>query len=453
MCKERNWPGWRFEGEAIRDYARGIHRDTIVELGMQTLKDGMQYSKLVERLPVTFRPFINEKLAGMDRLFEFERKSFETFLSFLENLTPGDFELLFKHVRTVEKKMNVERWTFSLQGETLENTSLLAHSPFYQEWRQAVQGVFDEVSRQTHSTSDQIANMKRRQLILIILPRFLPVKREIVWNDWPLQGRQLTLAPADFSNASCSETLLGKGDAGLLSIAARAPGNAAEDLWVLDADSTLKNALPEYGDVTRPTNPATYLSYAELAPFREVFRDRLNWVQKDLADADKVIATLRQTDVSGLCPRPIKNQIATREFVKELFLSGNGSVVFGNAFVQWAASEAFRRARPRVMVACFGLRNRPKPFTSIAILEDQEHTSPLPDTADPEGSAVDAQILARYIWLSASRYEEYENAVCLCVADSVPAIYAIAPLGHGLFGESEPMTVEKIRGIIEEWVS
>ena len=92
---------------------------------MQTLKDGTQYSKLVERLPVTFRPFINEKLAGMDRLFEFERKSFETFLSFLENLTPGEFELLFKPVRTVEKKMEVERWTFSLQGETLENTSLL----------------------------------------------------------------------------------------------------------------------------------------------------------------------------------------------------------------------------------------------------------------------------------------------------------------------------------------
>jgi hypothetical protein len=420
---------------------------------MQALKDGARYSKLVERLPVTFRPFINEKLTGMDKLFEFERRSFETFLSFLENLTLSEFELLFKPVRTVEKKMEVERWTFSLQGETLENTSLLAHSPFYQEWRQAVQGVFDEVAKQTHSTPDQMASNDRHRLILIILPRFLPVKREAIWNDWPMQGRQLTLAPADFSKASCSEILLGKGETGLLSAAASDPVNTAEDLWVLDADSTLKNALPEYGDATRVVNPAIYLSYEELAPFREAFRDRLNWVRKDLADADKVIATLRQTDVSGLCPKPIKNQIATREFVKELFLSGNGSVVFGNAFVQWAANEAFRRSRPRVLVACFGLRNKPKPFTSIAILEDQEHTSPLPDAADPEASAVDAQMLARYVWLSASRYEEYENAVCLCVTDSVPAIYAITPMGHDLFGESEPVTVEKIRGIIKEWIS
>lgn len=420
---------------------------------MHTLKDGTQYSKLVERLPVTFRPFINEKLSGMDRLFEFERKSFETFMSFLENLTPGEFELLFKPVRTVEKKMEVERWTFSLQGETLENTSLLAHSLFYQEWRQAVQGVFDEVSKQTHSTPDQIASNDRHRLILVILPRSLPVKRETIWNDWPMQGRQITLAPADFSHASCSEILLGKGGAGLLSVAASDPASTAEDLWVLDAESTLKNALPEDGVVTKANNPATYLSYDELTPFREIFRDRMNWIRKNLADADKVIAALRETDVSGLCPRPIKNQIATREFVKDLFLSGNGSVVFGNAFVQWAANEAFRRSRPRVLIACFGLRDKPKPFTSIAILEDQEHTSPLPDTADPEGSAVDAQILARYIWLSASRYEEYENAVCLCVADSVPAIYAIAPPGHGLLAESQPMTVEKIRGIIEEWLS
>ncbi len=419
---------------------------------MQTLKSGTRYSKLIERLPVTFRPFINEKLAGMVGLFEFEKKSIEAFLSFLENLTPNDFELLFKPVRTVEKKMNVERWTFSQQGETLENTSLLAHSPYYQEWRQAVQGVFDEASKQTHLSSDQIADLNRRRLIVIVFPRSLPVKKDTVWNDWSPEGRQLNLAAADFTNTSCSEILLGKGERSLLNIAASTSGHTAEDLWVLDADSTLVNSMHPSEYPKGAANSTTYLSYTELEPFRELFRDRLNWVQKDLADADKVIAALRQTDVSELCPKPIKNQIATREFIKELFLSGNGSVVFGNAFVQWAASESFRRARPRVLVACFGLRNKPKPFTSITILEDQEHSSPLPDTPDPEGSSVDARILARYIWLSASRYDEYKNAVCLCVADSVPAIYAIAPAELGLFEESEPMTIEKIRELIANWM-
>jgi hypothetical protein len=419
---------------------------------MQPVKDETRYAELVERMPITFRPFVNEKLASMSRLFDFERKSITHFLDYIEELSPGGFELLFKPVRTVEKKMGVERWTFSRQGETLENTSLLAHSPFYQEWRQAVQHVFDEVSQQTPSTADKSANLDQRRLILIILPRSLPVNKETVWNDWPLPGRQLTLAPADFTHTSCSEQLLGTGEAGLLGAAARYPGNTAEDLWVLDANSTLKDALPARPSAQASIPPSTYLSYEELAPFREVFRDRLNWVQKDLADADKVIAALRQTDISGLCPKPIENQIATREFVKDLFLSGNGAVFFGNAFVQWAASEAFRRARPRILVAGFGMRSKPKPFTSIAILEDQEHASPLPDSPDYEGSAIDAQILARYVSLAASRYEEYKNAVCLCVTDAIPAIYAIAPSGHDLFRESEPMTIEKIRGIVEKWI-
>jgi hypothetical protein len=99
------------------------------------------------------------------------------------------------------------------------------------------------------------------------------------------------------------------------------------------------------------------------------------------------------------------------------------------------------------------MRNKPKPFTSIAILEDQEQTSPLPDTPDPDGSAVDAQILASYVWLAASRYEEYKDALCLCVADAIPAIYAVAPAGQDLFREPEPMKLERIRQIVEEWMS
>jgi hypothetical protein len=349
--------------------------------------------------------------------------------------------------------MGVAQWTFSREGETLENTSLLAHSPYYQEWRRAVQGVFDEVSRHTQSLASQSAENGKHRLILIVLPHSLPVKAEGVWGEWSGQGRQLTLQAINSSAASCSEILFGGEGESILGKAADTAGYSAEDMWILDAGSTLSKAIPAHGTPREMAQSSTYLSYDELFAFREAFRDRMNWIQKDLADADKVIGELRQTDVTPWCPEALKSQVATREFLKELFLSGNGSVVFGNAFVQWAANEAFRRARPTVLVACFGMRNKPKPFTSIAILEDQEHTSPLPDTADPAGSAVDAQILARYVWLAASRYEEYKDALCLCVADAIPAIYAIAPAEHNLFKEQEPMTVERVRQIAREWMS
>lgn len=422
-------------------------------LHMQASTNLSEHLRLVARLPITFRPFINERLTNMAGLFAFERKSTETFLLYLEKLSPDEFELLFKPVRDLERKMGVERWTFSSQGETLENTSLLAHSPYYEEWRRAVQGVFDEVSKHTHLSGDEVGDKGKHRLILIVLPRSLPVRLETIWKEWPGQGQQLTLTPIDSPTASCSEILLGGDTASLLSSAANTAGHTAEDMWILDAGSTLSKALPINGTSEEGIQSSTYLSYSELVVFRETFRDRMNWIQKNLADADKVIGALRQMDVTPWCPEALKSQIATREFVRDLFLSGNGSVVFGNAFVQWAANEAFRRARPRILVACFGMRNKPKPFTSLAILENQEHTSPTPDTPDPDGSAVDAQILASYIWLAASRYEEYRDALCLCIADALPAIYAIAPAEHNLFSESKPMTVEKVRQIIKEWIS
>jgi hypothetical protein len=320
-----------------------------------------QYSRLVARLPITFRPFVNEKLTSMDRLFSFERTSIEAFLSFIKNLNQDEFELLFLPVRTVEKKMGVERWIFSSEGETLENTSLLAHSPYYQEWRRAVQGVFDEVSSHTQLLAAQSSEIDKHRLIVIILPRSLPVKMETVWNEWSGEGRQLTLTAIDSPTASCSEILLGGDDGSILTAVTSTAGHSAEDVWMLDAGSALSKALPTHGNQEGSIQSSTHLSYTELLTFREAFRDRLNWIQKDLADADKVIATLRQADVTPWCPDALKSQIATREFVKDLFLSGNGSVVFGNAFVQWAANEAFRRARPRMLVACFGMRNTPKP--------------------------------------------------------------------------------------------
>lgn len=418
---------------------------------MKTAISSARYSKFIERLPITFRPFINEQITRMDRLFAFERNVIESFVTFVDKLSQSEFERLFKPVREVEKKMDVEQWKFSEQGETLENTSLLAHSPYYQEWRAAVQDVFDTVTKHAHSSANHTVGNSKHRLVLIVLPRSVPVKKETVWNEWPVEGRQLKLADGDSLNAPCSEILLG--GSSLLGPAGSMSGHTAEDLWVLDAGFTLRSALPVHETAKRSGPSAIYLSYTELKTFREEFRDRLNWVRKDLADADKVIASLRQTDVTPWCPEALKNQVAPREFVKDLFLSGNGAVVFGNAFVQWAANEALRRARPRILVACFGTRNKPKPFTSIAILEDQEHTSPVPDTVDPEGSAVDVQILARYVLLAASRYEEYRDALCLCVADTLPAIYAIAPAEHPLFSEPEPVTVERVRQILDAWIS
>jgi hypothetical protein len=91
------------------------------------------------------------------------------------------------------------------------------------------------------------------------------------------------------------------------------------------------------------------------------------------------------------------------------------------------------------------MRSKPKPFTSIAIFENQQRVSSLPDVDDPENSAVDAVILARYAWLAASRYPEQQQTLCICVSEHCDSAYAILPAGKSLdWSPQHPIASEEL---------
>jgi hypothetical protein len=112
-----------------------------------------------------------------------------------------------------------------------------------------------------------------------------------------------------------------------------------------------------------------------------------------------------------------------------------------------------RRARPRALVARFGIRPKPKPFTGIAIFENQAKVSTLPDANDPENSAIDAGILARYVWLSAQRYPEYERAVCVCIAEHLNTAWVVAPPGSELEKRPQPISPEALHLALTSWLA
>jgi hypothetical protein len=200
--------------------------------------------------------------------------------------------------------------------------------------------------------------------------------------------------------------------------------------------------------------PATLLSYERLAGFREHFSHEINTMQKDLSAADAVYDRLRKLDVTPWCPPEVAGVPVIREYLRSLYLSGNGALIYGNSFVEWGASEAFRRARPDFLVARFGVRSRPKPFTSVAVFENPDQINPLPAVDDLPGSALDAQVLALYVWLAANRYDEYRtNTACLCVAESLSEAYVIAPPEFDLFREVQPVPFDRFRAVVAGWLS
>ena len=70
-------------------------------------------------------------------------------------------------------------------------------------------------------------------------------------------------------------------------------------------------------------------------------------------------------------------------FVRDVFLTGNGTLFVNNTFVEWAAVQALRRAQPRLLVARYGVRDKMKPFSSLLLF-----SQPRALRSDPRSSRI-----------------------------------------------------------------
>jgi hypothetical protein len=375
----------------------------------------------IARLPLSMQPALNQQVDTWDNLFPFEQKRAAEFLSGLSSFQPDELATLTDPLHHLELKMDLAHWKFSLASNSMTNASQLARSPYYSEWRQEVQRVFSAIEARARATA-QLASTAGR-LIIIVLPDALPIESIPGHKPWDpralefrVEGDTHRIAELAFNSSSGLPALIASQSA--------PSGAVASESWLIDADAHLGNLL-----ASPPPAPMSVLQYAALKSFKDQFLSEVNTAPKDIEGTDQILARMRHQDWSPWWPASLAGQDRLRSFVTEVFLSGNGALIFSNAFVQWAASEAIRRARPRLVVARFGLRARPKPFTGIAIFENQQKISALRDVDDPEGSAMDALILARYIWLSARRYPEAQQTSCICIGESSRSVYVIAPEG------------------------
>jgi hypothetical protein len=414
---------------------------------------------VLQRLPITFLPFANQQLQGWDYLFPNEQQSTERLLLYVDSLSGDQSTELFRTVSELEAKMEVRKWKFSTSEQTIENASLLARSSYYQEWRNAVQAVFDAADRYAQSSGSAPAAGNR--LVLLEIPRPLTVSSADPWRRWQKAGRTIELDTSRLGESQGAlEYLLttspGQSSDTAISLLAKLSsrtGDQAADTWLLDAGRSLVDLLVASPGADTSGSEPILLSYSRLDQFRESFSREMNTMRKDLGDADAVYDRLRKVNVKPWCPPEAQNP-AVREYLRALYLSGNGAVIFGNSFVQWGASEALRRARPRFLAAKFGVRSKPKPFTGVAVFDNPDKINPLPAVDDLPGSAIDAQILALYIWLSATRYREYQSSTaCVCIAESLSQVYVVAPPDFPVKAQTDRVTIDELSGALHEWMA
>ena len=372
------------------------------------------YRSLIKRLPVTMRPSLNGQLAAWETLFPFERRRLQKFMRGLASFDPVSFDSLLAPMRRLEGRMGVQSWNFDQSSDTMQNASLLARSAVFPEWRAQVQRIYDAVETAAQPSA-QLPELQSR-LIVAILPKSLSSGPANLWSKWGDRGAEVSI---DGNPARISELLL-DGPSSVHNLLVQQGRIEASDLWLIDAGTGLPTTSVS-------TGAASALTCASLSPLRERVLAQVNTVPKSIEVTDQTLASIRSKSWDPWWPPELEHDPRLRKFVIDLYLSGNGALIFSNAFVEWAASEAIRRARPRVLFARFGLRAKPKPFTGIAIFENQQRISALPDVDDPQGSAIDAAVLARYILLAAQRYPEGAQTAFLCVAESAQSAYLVLP--------------------------
>lgn len=372
---------------------------------------------LLARLPRTFLPVLNDYLRQWDLLFPAERRPIRATLEYLAQLPPAEFDALLAPIKRVESQMDLPGWQAGTEHLTIEATSVLARSPRYFEWRAEVARLFERIN----AAVGENPYARSPKLVVSLLPAGLPLEAEPLWPRLARHGRWFEL-----------ERPFGDEAAELVrALAERKPlegSDPIEHTWVIESEARF-SALADCANLT-------VLSFEALAPARNEFRRRMNEIDKDLRSADETFDSLRNLKIEFLLSGRIDKDARLREFIRHLFLSGNGAVLFNNSFVQWGAHEALRRAQPQALVCCFGIRHKLKPFSSLVLFEDQNRANPVPDTPDPAGSLADIQVLCDYVSLSTRGLDSYrDRTLYVFAAVESEMILLIAPPGFaGLAG-------------------
>ncbi len=357
--------------------------------------------------PVTFGGYMTDQARNWPELFPAERDYFLRLAALLKQ-APESF---FAPLQAIEQKMGVTPQNWPRGQFTLAQVDFLNRNAHYAEWRREIARLFSILDPQL---DEQVRARGHRRAIVVTSPADMPVGTDRMWLRIREQGRMVALdTPED--PAQSTALLLGS----LLDQCAERYGEYSS--WCVETGEAMA-ATAKHPQTVR-------LSYARLLKYRS----RLMEEVRKITETEKIQGPRQLGQrLKGLKAVAGESEFAhdpaLGEFLRATLLSGNGTLLVNNTFVEWASVQAIRRARPTLLTVGFGIRNKMKPFSSLLIYADQETSNPIPTQADMLGSYVDLEILYQYIWREPRKYVDYENRTAMVyVAEGMDEALVIAP--------------------------
>jgi hypothetical protein len=405
---------------------------------------------LFDQLPVTFSTYCFDQLKDWELLFEAERDYFKRLFSLIGRSDPKVVQELFAPLREVEKKMGVNERVWPKRQFTLDQVDFLNRSPHYPEWRQVVAQIF---SRLDPILDEEISGKGHARLVMVICPAELPVGPDRMWTRFKQHGKLLPLRLSNEEDVKDYLPQLLTGAARhakqktLAELYASSQARSRHDAWIIETGTGLSTLVSRSSGIVS-------LSYEALHEYRSRLMSEVDKLLKtqDIPGPRQLGARLKQLKVL-----PSENEVASdpalAEFLRSILLSGNGTLLINNTFVEWATVQAVRRARPSLVLASFGVRNKIKPFSSLLIYTEQETTTPVPTQMDTLGSYVDLEVLTHYVWMEFEKYPEYRrNTVYYFVGEGMDAMLLLAPPDFPLLQAKGAVRLTELFEHAREWM-
>lgn len=405
---------------------------------------------LFDRLPPTFAAYSFDRIEDWQKLFPAERDYFERLFGMIARSDAAAAAQLFAPLRAVEQKMGVDRRNWNTREFTLEHVDFLQRNRHLAEWRQAVADIFSRIDPLLDA---EVARSGRPRLVVVVSPSELPMGADRMWRRLQGKGKLLSLAldkddaPEDYLARLLSGAPRSDRAAPLFDRFGAARSADPYGAWVIEAGDSLHR-------LAQSISGWTGLSYGRLADLREILMEQVNeMVAREQIPGPRQLGERLQRMNPGALKRASGGDPALRDFLQSVLLNGNGTLLINNTFVEWAAVQAIRRARPVLLCAAFGIRNKIKPFSSLLIYSDQEETNPIPTQADMLGSYVDLEIFYEYIWRECEKYAEYRrNTAYLFVGEGMDALLAVGPADFPLLAADKPVRLEEAFEAAAQWL-
>jgi hypothetical protein len=260
-------------------------------------------------------------------------------------------------------------------------------------WRQEVEAVFEAL--QPAIDRELFPPDAPRRLVVQLYAENIAVKLEQLWGRFTGQGVRVPLALDGVRGSDAFLRGLFGGGPSTLFAALRGGATASPlDAWIVESGA----ALHAYSEAfAKPDAERTHtgLSYERLRTYRDQLTRALSYAR-----------SLR------IAPPPdalLDDGEPLTAFIRDTFLTGNGTLFVNNTFVEWASAQALRRVQPRLLVARYGVRDKMKPFSSLLLFSQPRASDQIPLIEDPVGSFVDVEQLSYYVWLHAQKQAAYRQ--------------------------------------------